>query len=589
MVPRGRYDEDPIAPLRFAESLASLKEDVASTGGQVFIDLLIRLVLDNSHRATVALVPEDQLAAKVQAEEDAELEEMSARLDADGRLRVLQETTDLRAAQAAPDSAAAIAQLPVLSTADLNRAIQAAAPTEVSELSLAGGRARATLLTNELPTDGLIYMQIALPLERVDMADVPYLPLLGAMVSSFGTRSQDEMTFSRRIDAQTGGLSAGPQTTAVPGRGWTVGDREALSGYWMVSGRATSARAGELFGLAGEMLSEINLDNPSRVVEMLTQSISSAEASVVSSGNSYASTELNGRLSLAGHVDELMGGLSAMKTAREALVQAQQDWPTMLARLERMRTALLNANGAIVNLSADAPSMAAALKHVPTLLESLPNDDAPAPGWLRPTPSGILVPTNEGLQVPTQVNYVVKSACVYEPGEEVSGATSVITRYLGTSYLWDAVRVQGGAYGCSLGFSQLSGIATYSSYRDPNVASTLSAYDRTGDFLRSNPLSKADLDKAIIGATGDLDAPQSVSGKGSTAMLRHMLGITQEDRQNWRDQVLGTTAADFVDFADRLDRVIESGSVAVVASERAISEANGVLPESRRLEARRIL
>ena len=68
-----------------------------------------------------------------------------------------------------------------------------------------------------------------------------------------------------------------------------------------------------------------------------------------------------------------------------------------------------------------------------------------------------------------------------------------------------------------------------------------------------------------------------------------MLGVTQEDRQIWRDQVLGTTAADFVAFADRLDTMVDGGSVAVVASERAIADANDVLPEDRRLEGRRIL
>ena len=121
------------------------------------------------------------------------------------------------------------------------------------------------------------------------------------------------------------------------------------------------------------------------------------------------------------------------------------------------------------------------------------------------------------------------------------------------------------------------------------MASTLEAYDRTGDFLRTNRLSQADLSKAIIGATGDLDAPQSVYGKGSMALRRHMLGVTREDRQLWRDQVLGTTADEFVEFAERLDKLIDGGSVAAVASEAAIADANGVLPEGRRLQAKRIL
>ena len=582
------YDEDPVAPLRFAESLAWLQEQVATGGDKVFVDLLDKYVLQNGHRATVALVPEPTKAARIQEEEDVELQAVTAALSADGRAALVEATSALRAAQAAPDDPENLAKLPVLSTADLDRAVQPSAPTEVSELSLEGGGS-ATLLAHELPTDGIVYLDIALPMDRVAMEDVPYLPLLSSMMSSFGTSTEDETTFSRRVDAQTGGLGMGPQTMAVPGRAWTVGDRDGLSSYWMVSGKATGARAGSLFGLAAQMLTDVQLDNPSRVVEMLTQTVSAMESSAATSG-SYATTALGGRLSLAGHVDEIMGGLSAMDTARGALAQAQADWPSLLARLERMRAALLVADGAIINLSADAPSMVSALKHVPSFLAALPTDVASPPSpWLRPTASGILVPTHEGLQVPTQVNYVVKSAPIYDPGETISGATSVITRYLGTAYLWDKVRVQGGAYGCSLGFSQISGIATYSSYRDPNVASTLAAYDATGDYLRSNPLNAADLSKAIIGATGALDSPQSVNGKGSSAMLRHMLGVTDEDRQVWRDQVLGTTAADFVAFADRLDRVVDGGSVAVIASERAIAEANGVLPEGRRLEARRIL
>jgi len=589
------YGRDSIAPLRFAQTLAALKEDVARSGGEVFVSLLRDYLLRNRHRATIALVPAAELGAQVQEEEDAELEAMTAQLDANGKLRVLQETSELRAAQAAADDPAALATIPQLSTSDLKRESAPAAPTETSEISLAGGRGTATLLTNELPTDGIVYLDIALPMQGVAIEDVPYLPLLGAMVSSFGTSAHDETTFSRRIDAQTGGLSAGPQTLPTPGRsgcGFTVGERDSMSAYWMVTGKATTEKAGALFGLAAEMLTDIELDNRNRVVEILTQALSSMQSSVVSSA-AAATSLLQARLTLAGQLDEAMEGLSVMATYRHALDQARDDWPSLLARLERMREAIVSqADGAIVNLSADAPSMAAALKHVPALLDGLPCAESTSPfsRWAYvPTESGLLVPTHQGLQVPTQVNYVAKCGAIYAPGEQVSGATSVISRYLGTSYLWDQVRVQGGAYGCSLGFSQIDGIATYSSYRDPNVARTLGTYDTTGDYLRTNRLSAADLSKAIIGAVGALDAPQSVYGKGSMALRRHMLGVTLEDRQVWRDQVLGTTADDFVNFAERLDKLIDSGSVAVVASESAIADANGVLPEGKRLEARRIL
>ena len=139
----------------------------------------------------------------------------------------------------------------------------------------------------------------------------------------------------------------------------------------------------------------------------------------------------------------------------------------------------------------------------------------------------------------TQVNYVAKGARIYSPGEPVPGAASVVARYLRTAYLWDAVRVQGGAYGCGLSFDRTSGTAVYSSYRDPNVLATLDAYDGTAAFLRRTEINDAELSKAIIGAVGDLDSPQAVNAKGFTSMLRWMVNLSEEDRQEWRSQVYG--------------------------------------------------
>ena len=245
------------------------------------------------------------------------------------------------------------------------------------------------------------------------------------------------------------------------------------------------------------------------------------EASAVSAGNSYASSTLAAQYSLEGYVDDLMSGLPQYGTIKEALAVAETDWPTLRSRLERMRAALLTSDGAIINLSADAASLPTATALVTSLIARLPPkaDAAALQPWVRPL--GLVLPTRTGLQIGTQVNYVAKGCPIYAPGEIVRGAASVITRYLRTAYLWDAVRVQGGAYGCSLGFGRTSGLALYSSYRDPNIVDTLSAYDRTAAFLREKPIGPAELSKAIIGAIGDLDSPSSVDSKGYTSMLRY--------------------------------------------------------------------
>ena len=115
---------------------------------------------------------------------------------------------------------------------------------------------------------------------------------------------------------------------------------------------------------------------------------------------------------------------------------------------------------------------------------------------------------------------------------------------------------------------------TYLSYRDPNLLGTVNVYDETPNFLRKLELSKDELEKAIIGTIGDIDSYQLPDAKGYTSMVRYMLGTSDEERQMRRDQILGTTEADFHRFADALDSVKEGGNVVAVCSADAAAKAN---------------
>jgi Zn-dependent M16 (insulinase) family peptidase len=153
--------------------------------------------------------------------------------------------------------------------------------------------------------------------------------------------------------------------------------------------------------------------------------------------------------------------------------------------------------------------------------------------------------------VPTQVNYVGKGANLYKAGYELHGSSYVINKLLGTTWLWDRVRVSGGAYGGFSDFDSHSGMFTYLSYRDPNLLKTLDNYDATVDFLRKLEIGKEELTKSIIGTIGDVDSYQLPDSKGYTALMRHLLNVTDEERQERRDQILGTTQKDFRDLPTR--------------------------------------
>ena len=170
--------------------------------------------------------------------------------------------------------------------------------------------------------------------------------------------------------------------------------------------------------------------------------------------------------------------------------------------------------------------------------------------------------------IPAQVNYVGKAANLYDLGYVLHGSSTVVSRYLGASWLWDRIRVQGGAYGAFCSFDPFSGILGYASYRDPNILSTLDNYDGSGGFLRKLDITQDELSKAIIGTIGDLDSYQLPDAKGYTSMMRHLTGIDEVYRQRMREEILGTTAEDFRFFADILDRGAREGIVAVLGGRR---------------------
>ena len=171
------------------------------------------------------------------------------------------------------------------------------------------------------------------------------------------------------------------------------------------------------------------------------------------------------------------------------------------------------------------------------------------------------------------MNFVAKGTDLYRAGYRFHGSVLAITNLLRTTWLWDKVRIQGGAYGGFCTFDRHSGVFDYLSYRDPNLLATLDNYDGTSQYLRELELSEDELIKSVIGAIGRLDQYQLPDAKGYTSLTRHLIGESDERRQRMRDELLATTAADFGAFAEALQSV-ENGAVVVMGSQQAIDEAN---------------
>jgi hypothetical protein len=183
----------------------------------------------------------------------------------------------------------------------------------------------------------------------------------------------------------------------------------------------------------------------------------------------------------------------------------------------------------------------------------------------------------EGLSIPTQVNYVGKGADLFKLGYSLHGSVQVIMNFLRTTWLWERVRVQGGAYGGMARFDIRSGVFTFLSYRDPNLIKTIENYDGTAKYLQDvddERLSQPELVKSVIGAVGELDAYLLPDAKGFTSLVRYLIGETDALRQQYRDQLLGTSLEDFHSFGALLEKSNPVGKVVVVGSAEALQAAN---------------
>jgi presequence protease len=332
-------------------------------------------------------------------------------------------------------------------------------------------------------------------------------------------------------------------------------------------------KAGDLLEIARDILTSARLDDGDRFRQMVLETKAGMEAGIIGSGHSFAGTRLDAQHSAAGWASELMGGVSYLDSIRQLVARVDSDWAGVQADLERIRAALLQRGGALVNMTGDERTLSIASPHVAAFLDALPASSAAA---IAATPwAGALPRRNEALLVPTQVNYVCKAANLYEDaGYTLSGASYVINKTLGTTWLWDRVRVSGGAYGGFCDFDTHSGMFTYSSYRDPNLLKTVDVYDGTVDFLAGLELNGEELTKAIVGTIGDIDSYQLPDSKGRTAFTRYILGVTDEDRQRRREEVLSTNIKDFREFAEVLAAVKDKGQVVAVTSQEKLDAAH---------------
>jgi Zn-dependent M16 (insulinase) family peptidase len=544
---------DPLQPLTFEEALAGLKEHL-SAGARVFEALIKTHLLENKHRTTVLLKADLEQAAREAAEERAKLDVAQQTMTPQALEEVLETTRKLKELQETPDAPEDLAKIPTLTLADLPRTNKS---VPIERESIEGVKT----LTHALPTNGIVYLDLGFDMRTLPGHLLPLVPLFSRALLQTGTSTEDFVSLTQRIGRSTGGVGFTRITS-------THADGKNTAAWLLLRGKAVPDKTEELLAIIHDVLTDAQLGNKERIRQMVLESKAGFESSLAGMGNGIVSMRLRAQFNESDWAGEQMGGISNYFYLRELAKRIDSDWASVQAELEQLRDIVLNRAQMIVNITADDHMIDAFRPQVASFLKGLPASGPAGSGW-----GFVPASRSEGLTFPGQVNYVAKGANLSAYGFTPTGGTSVAIKHLNTTYMWDKVRVQGGAYGGSSSLDPFSRGFAFTSYRDPNLLETIDNYDNAAGYLRQ-AVGEQDLTRSIIGVIGGVDAYRLPDAKGFVSLVWELIGDTDEARQLRREQVLGATRADFSALADALEQVASKGQVVVLGSEAAIKAAN---------------
>ena len=551
------YDDDPIKLLAFESPLNDIKARLTNDS-RYFEKLIQAHLLDNAHRTTLRLKPDPELGRRFDEEEKARLEKIRESLTGEQLNEIAENARRLKERQETPDSEEALAAIPVLKLQDLEKQSRTI-PIEVMDTQ------DAKVLYHDLFTNGIVYLDIGFDLHALPKDLLPLTEVFARALLEMGTETEDYVKLSQRIGKGTGGISS----TAVTATAF--GSRESIAKLFL-RGKATVQGSAELLNILKDILLTAKFDNRERLKQIVLEEKAGIESALVPQGHIYVNQRLRAQFGESGWAKEQISGISYLLALRDLEKAIDKKWPSVLEKLESMRAALVNRKTSLVNVTVDSANWNIFKPQLDAFLSTLPSKDTKLSAFdVQPTQ------IKEGLTIPAQVNYVGKGANLYDLGYEYDGSSEVVVGYLGLTYLHEKVRAQGGAYGAFSVFDDTSGVFTYLSYRDPNVAATIENYDRAAAFLKgldSSRLSDNELAKAIIGAIGDIDRYQLPDAKGYTSMMRYLTNRTDGLRQKTREEVLSTNGEDFIAFGEVLEKAAQSNAVTVLGSQNALESAN---------------
>lgn len=555
---------DDMKPFIHLECLGTFAKLRKAVDTDYFEKLIQEYLLDNTHGSSVTVKPKRGLGNEREEALAKELSDYKASLSDEEIKKLIEDTEHLKKYQEEPSSDEDLRKLPMLTRADMKKNAMPFSNIEDELLDV-------KVVRHDIESNGIDYISFLFDAGDFAQSELGYL---GFFTNALGLVSTEKYSYTDLANATniyTGGISTG--TASHP----DIKDRNNFVFKFEVKLKVLEKNLDKALELMEQMLLSSDFTDTKRLGELVAQIKARLQANLSSSGHLVAAMRSMSSFSRYALYQDELKGIAFYRSICRIEKELSESPKSVSDKLAAIAKKLFARNRMLISFTENNEAYG----------NAKPSLEKVIAGFNKMSAVGNQAEVHfntakEAFIDASQIQYVAKTGDFICEGYEYTGALRLLRIILSYDYLWINVRVKGGAYGCMNTFLR-SGESYFVSYRDPNLSDTLDVYDRIPEYIKSFSPDERDMTKYIIGTFSALDTPMNPEAKGSRSLSAYLEGITYEQIQKERNEILNAQPEDIRRLADLVEAVLKKDSICVIGNENMIKESAGLFENVEKL------
>lgn len=555
---------DDMKPFIHLECLGTFAKLRKAVDTDYFEKLIQEYLLDNTHGSSVTVKPKRGLGNEREEALAKELSDYKASLSDEEIKKLIEDTEHLKKYQEEPSSDEDLRKLPMLTRADMKKNAMPFSNIEDELLDV-------KVVCHDIESNGIDYISFLFDAGDFAQSELGYL---GFFTNALGLVSTEKYSYTDLANATniyTGGISTG--TASHP----DIKDRNNFVFKLEVKLKVLEKNLDKALELMEQMLLSSDFTDTKRLGELVAQIKARLQANLSSSGHLVAAMRSMSSFSRYALYQDELKGIAFYRSICRMEKELSESPKSVSDKLAAIAKKLFARNRMLISFTGNNEAYGNAKPSLEKVIAEFNKMSAVG------NQAEVHFNTaKEAFIDASQIQYVAKTGDFICEGYEYTGALRLLRIILSYDYLWINVRVKGGAYGCMNTFLR-SGESYFVSYRDPNLSDTLDVYDRIPEYIKSFSPDERDMTKYIIGTFSALDTPMNPEAKGSRSLSAYLEGITYEQIQKERNEILNAQPEDIRRLADLVEAVLKKDSICVIGNENMIKESAGLFENVEKL------